>query len=78
LRQVDKNRLHIRDANSLELIASFTCLDTIDSARWSPDSTYILCSQYKRNIVQVRDDQNLDFFAFNLKRKLSTAGVVAG
>ena len=38
-----KHNLVLRDAQSLDIIQLFSCLDEISTIIWSPDSSYILC-----------------------------------
>lgn len=47
-------RLVVRDANTLQVLQLYTCLDQIQYIEWSSDSLFILCAMYKRGIVQVR------------------------
>src|SRR3954462_338875 len=51
--QTEKYQVFLRDAESLEILQLYTCLDAISLVRWSPDSQYVLCAQFKRRIVQV-------------------------
>ncbi|NXN98622.1 WRP73 protein, partial [Rhinopomastus cyanomelas] len=46
-------RLLVRDANTLQILQLYTCLDQIQYIEWSSDSLFILCAMYKRGIVQV-------------------------
>ncbi|KAL5015357.1 hypothetical protein ScPMuIL_009627 [Solemya velum] len=46
-------RLIIRDVDSFQIQNLYTCLDTIQQIEWSADSQFILCSLFKRGIVQV-------------------------
>jgi len=50
---IDKYNVCVRDAESLDVVARFVCLDAITQLLWSPDSEYILCAQNRRKIVQV-------------------------
>ena len=43
----------VRNAESLDVLRTFTCLDAVSELQWSPDSGYLLASQLKRKIVQV-------------------------
>ncbi|XP_072043725.1 WD repeat-containing protein WRAP73-like [Amphiura filiformis] len=43
----------VRDVRTLQILQLYTCLDTVQSIEWSSDSMFILCSMYKRGIVQV-------------------------
>lgn len=49
----DQNKVVIRNADSLEVMRTFACLDGVSELVWSPDSEYVLASQLKRKIVQV-------------------------
>ena len=53
LATVVQYRLVIRDAESLQILHLFTCIDTIQAIEWSVDSTLILCASYKLGVVQV-------------------------
>ena len=46
-------RLVVRDANTLQILQLYTCLDQIQHLEWSADSLFILCALYKRGLVQV-------------------------
>ncbi|XP_045860971.1 WD repeat-containing protein WRAP73 isoform X2 [Meles meles] len=46
-------RLVIRDANTLQVLQLYTCLDQIQHVAWSADSLFVLCAMYKRGLVQV-------------------------
>ncbi|XP_044092914.1 WD repeat-containing protein WRAP73 isoform X1 [Neovison vison] len=46
-------RLVVRDANTLQVLQLYTCLDQIQHAEWSADSRFILCAMYRRGLVQV-------------------------
>jgi len=48
-----KQRLVIRNAESLQIIQLFSCIDNIQSIEWSKDSQYILCASYKLGVIQV-------------------------
>lgn len=47
------NRLSVRNHNSLEVSNIFQCVDKIDKIEISPDSCYIMCALYSRNVIQV-------------------------
>lgn len=49
-------RLVVRDANTLQILQLYTCLDQIQHLEWSADSLFILCALYKRGLVQVPPD----------------------
>jgi len=49
----ESSRLVVRNCESLEIVGSFGCLDLISLVRWSPDSKFIIASQYKRKLTQV-------------------------
>lgn len=53
LATLDKYIVTIRDADSLEVVRTISCLDQVSAVSWSPDSQFLLCGQYKRRIVQV-------------------------
>jgi len=53
LAAVAQNRLLIRDAEALSLVAVFTCGDKIERIEWSPDSEYIFAEVAKQGIVQI-------------------------
>lgn len=42
-----------RDAESLQVVQLYSCLDRIDHLEWSRNSMYVLCAQYSRAIIQV-------------------------
>ncbi|KAG1666484.1 hypothetical protein FOA52_004866 [Chlamydomonas sp. UWO 241] len=46
-------RLIIREAESLQVVQLYSCLDRIDHIEWSPNSMYCLAAMYSRAIVQV-------------------------
>jgi len=48
-----QHRLVIRDAESLQIIQLFSCIDNIQSIEWSQDSEYILCASFKLGVIQV-------------------------
>ena len=45
--------LTIRDAVTLEILDTHTCIDKIEKIEFSPDSSYILCGIYTRCAIQV-------------------------
>lgn len=49
---VISNRCVVRNVKTLEVEHIFVCVDVIETIKWSPDSRYLLCSIFKRNIVQ--------------------------
>ncbi|ORX48102.1 YVTN repeat-like/Quino protein amine dehydrogenase [Piromyces finnis] len=48
-----QHRLVIRDAESLQIVQLFSCIDNIQAIEWSKDSEYILCASYKLGVIQV-------------------------
>jgi len=48
-----QHRLVIRDAESLQIVQLFSCIDNIQAIEWSQDSEYILCASYKLGVIQV-------------------------
>uniref|UniRef100_A0A8D0BQ76 WD repeat containing, antisense to TP73 n=1 Tax=Salvator merianae TaxID=96440 RepID=A0A8D0BQ76_SALMN len=67
-------RLMVRDANTLQILQLFTCLDQIQHIEWSSDSLFILCAMYKRGIVQVWSLEQPDW---HCKIDEGSAGLVA-
>eukprot|EP00941_MAST-03F_sp_MAST-3F-sp1_P005425 g5425.t1 len=53
LAMAQMHRCVIRDPTSLEIIALFTCADTITQIEWSSDSKLMLCKVSKRQLVQL-------------------------
>lgn len=47
------NRVTIRSTETLEISHIYQCVDRIDKIEISPDSCYVLCALYSRNVVQV-------------------------
>ena len=47
------NRLIIRDANSLDIVHIYPCIDKIERMEWSPDGQYIFAVMVLRAAVQV-------------------------
>ena len=47
------NRLTVRSIDTLEVTNIFQCVDKIEKVEISPDSEFILCALYSRNVVQV-------------------------
>lgn len=47
------NKLIVRDANSLEIIQVFPCIDKIERLEWAPDGQYVFCAMIVRSAVQV-------------------------
>jgi tricorn protease-like protein len=47
------NKLVIRDANSLEVIQIYSCIDKIERLEWAPDGQYLFCVMILRSAVQV-------------------------
>ena len=45
--------IKVYDIKSLNLLASFACLDIISQIEWSPDSSKVLAAQDSRSIVQI-------------------------
>eukprot|EP01116_Phalansterium_solitarium_P013688 TRINITY_DN31089_c0_g1_i1.p1 TRINITY_DN31089_c0_g1~~TRINITY_DN31089_c0_g1_i1.p1 ORF type:complete len:435 (+),score=-30.91 TRINITY_DN31089_c0_g1_i1:109-1413(+) len=48
-----KHRLLVRDAETLQVVQLFTCLDSIQELSWSCDSLFILCGLYKKGVAQI-------------------------
>ena len=46
-------RLVIREFETLQIIGVLTCIDSIDKVIWSPNSTMVLTSCYKRGVSQI-------------------------
>ncbi|XP_012589976.1 PREDICTED: WD repeat-containing protein WRAP73 [Condylura cristata] len=46
-------RLVVRDAQTLQIVQLYTCLDQVQHVEWSADSLFILCAMYRRGLVQV-------------------------
>ncbi|KAM6402805.1 WD repeat-containing protein WRAP73 [Rhynochetos jubatus] len=67
-------RLVVRDANTLQILQLYTCLDQIQHIEWSSDSLFILCAMYKRGIVQVWSLEQPDW---HCKIDEGSAGLVA-
>ncbi|NXV41620.1 WRP73 protein, partial [Uria aalge] len=67
-------RLVVRDANTLQILQLYTCLDQIQYIEWSSDSLFILCAMYKRGIVQVWSLEQPDW---HCKIDEGSAGLVA-
>ncbi|XP_060614719.2 WD repeat-containing protein WRAP73 [Anolis sagrei] len=67
-------RLVIREANTLQILQLFTCLDQIQHIEWSSDSLFILCAMYRRGIVQVWSLEQPDW---HCKIDEGSAGLVA-
>uniref|UniRef100_A0A8C5XSD7 WD repeat containing, antisense to TP73 n=1 Tax=Microcebus murinus TaxID=30608 RepID=A0A8C5XSD7_MICMU len=67
-------RLVVRDANSLQILQLYTCLDQIQHVEWSADSLFILCAMYKRGLVQV---WSLEQPEWHCKIDEGSAGLVA-
>ncbi|NXL42439.1 WRP73 protein, partial [Podilymbus podiceps] len=67
-------RLVVRDANTLQVLQLYTCLDQIQYIEWSSDSLFILCAMYKRGIVQVWSLEQPDW---HCKIDEGSAGLVA-
>lgn len=67
-------RLVVRDANTLQILQLYTCLDQIQHIEWSSDSLFILCAMYKRGIVQV---WSLEQPNWHCKIDEGSAGLVA-
>ena len=47
------SRLLVRNANSLETIHIYVCIDKIERLEWSPDGQYVLCVMLLRGSVQI-------------------------
>jgi WD40 repeat protein len=47
------SNLTIRDATSLEILHTHTCIDKIEHIEFSPDSEYIFCGIFARCAIQV-------------------------
>lgn len=45
--------MFVKDAYSLDTLATFSCTDSIDRAEWSPQSTHILVYNTKRGCAEV-------------------------
>eukprot|EP00696_Hemimastix_kukwesjijk_P004594 gnl/Hemi2/15891_TR5251_c0_g1_i1.p2 gnl/Hemi2/15891_TR5251_c0_g1~~gnl/Hemi2/15891_TR5251_c0_g1_i1.p2 ORF type:complete len:446 (-),score=122.24 gnl/Hemi2/15891_TR5251_c0_g1_i1:1365-2702(-) len=54
-------RLLLRDVETLQIVQLYTCLDAIQQVEWTSDSKYVLCSMFKRGIVQVWSLENADW-----------------
>ncbi|XP_017915953.1 PREDICTED: WD repeat-containing protein WRAP73 isoform X3 [Capra hircus] len=67
-------RLVVRDANTLQILQLYTCLDQIQHLEWSADSLFILCALYKRGLVQV---WSLEQPEWHCKIDEGSAGLVA-
>ncbi|KAB1268169.1 WD repeat-containing protein WRAP73 [Camelus dromedarius] len=67
-------RLVVRDANTLQVVQLYTCLDQIQHIEWSADSLFILCALYKRGLVQV---WSLEQPEWHCKIDEGSAGLVA-
>ncbi|CAG9466606.1 unnamed protein product [Pedinophyceae sp. YPF-701] len=46
-------RLVIRDAETLQVLQLYSCIDKVEHIEWSCDSAYVLCGLFKRATVQV-------------------------
>ena len=46
-------RLVVRDFETLQIANVYTCIDSIDLVKWSPNGKLILVSCYKRNVSQL-------------------------
>lgn len=49
----EKNRVLVRNAESLDLAKVFICGDKVERLEWSPDSQYILAEIMKQCVVQI-------------------------
>lgn len=47
-------RLIIREAESLQVVQLYSCLDRVQYIEWAPNSLYVLCGLFTRSIIQVR------------------------
>ena len=43
----------VRDTSNLQILRLYTCMDAVQAIEWSSDSLFLLCSMYKRGLVQV-------------------------
>lgn len=55
------NKLNVRNADTLEIVNIFSCVDKIESFEFSPDSCYVMCALYSRNSIQVFSLTDKDF-----------------
>lgn len=53
LSTTEKYRILVRDAKSLEIVHTFTCMDSISKVEWSNDSMFLLAAMNKKAVVQV-------------------------
>ena len=54
-------RLLIRDADTLQIVQLYSCVDAIDGVEWSRDSAYVLCTIAKRGVAQVWSVSNAEW-----------------
>ena len=48
------NRLVVRDAETLQVVQLFSCIDKIQRLEWARNSVFLLCCCYKKGLVQAR------------------------
>lgn len=53
LLSVSNTRLTLRDADSLQVLHIYICIDKIEYIAVSPDQSYVLCAMSARNTIQV-------------------------
>ncbi|KAJ3412423.1 WD repeat-containing protein wrap73 [Chytridiales sp. JEL 0842] len=55
-----EHRVVVRDAETLQIIQLYNCTDIVQELQWSPDSELLLCSSFKKGVIQIfqiRDPQ---------------------
>ncbi|KAJ3322604.1 WD repeat-containing protein wrap73 [Blyttiomyces sp. JEL0837] len=48
-----EHRVVVRDAETLQIVQLFTCLDNVQALQWSPNAELILCGSFKKAAIQV-------------------------
>ena len=69
----EEYRLTVREAESLQVVQLYSCLDRIRTVEWCSRSEYILCGLQNKQTVQVRNILGAGF----LRSCLSDAGTMS-
>jgi WD40 repeat protein len=48
-----EHRVVIRDAETLQIVQLYNCLDIVEELVWSPDSELLLCASHKKGSIQI-------------------------
>ncbi|CAE7454490.1 WRAP73 [Symbiodinium natans] len=49
----DKNRVQVREPDSLKLVQAYICIDKVERIEWSPDSQFLLTEVARQGLLQI-------------------------